>query len=144
KKHTYLTNDINWDVERFHLSWDGKTIAFVTNEDGRSVLHLFDTARQKEVPRPKIPAGFITSLRWHKNNRDLGLTITSPRNPPDVYSLDAQSGSLEQWTFSETGRLNTRAFPEPELVRWKSFDERMISGWLYTPPQKFNGKRPVI
>jgi dipeptidyl aminopeptidase/acylaminoacyl peptidase len=39
--------------------------------------------------------------------------------------------------------LNTATFPEPELVRWKSFDGRMISGFLYRPPARFSGKRPV-
>jgi dipeptidyl aminopeptidase/acylaminoacyl peptidase len=29
-------------------------------------------------------------------------------------------------------------------VRWKSFDGKTISGWLYRPPAKFTGKRPVI
>ncbi|MGC8714885.1 MAG: alpha/beta hydrolase family protein, partial [Leptodesmis sp.] len=31
-----------------------------------------------------------------------------------------------------------------ELVRWKSFDGKTISGFLYRPPKKFTGKRPVI
>ena len=30
------------------------------------------------------------------------------------------------------------------MVRWKSFDGRTISGFLYRPPAKFTGKRPVI
>ncbi len=30
------------------------------------------------------------------------------------------------------------------MVRWKSFDDRTISGFLYRPPAKFTGKRPVI
>ena len=34
--------------------------------------------------------------------------------------------------------------PEPEIVRWKSFDGTMISGVLYRPPAKFSGPRPVM
>ena len=30
------------------------------------------------------------------------------------------------------------------MVRWKSFDGKTISGFLYRPAQKFTGKRPVI
>jgi dipeptidyl aminopeptidase/acylaminoacyl peptidase len=30
------------------------------------------------------------------------------------------------------------------LVRWPTFDGRQISGFLYQPPAKFTGKRPVI
>src|SRR5262249_950606 len=43
----YLTTDIKWDVDEFDLSEDGKTLAFVTNEDGISKLYLMDTATRK-------------------------------------------------------------------------------------------------
>ena len=144
KKHTYLTPSINWDVEYFALSWDGKTIAFVTNEDGLSVLHLFDTARRKELPAPKLPAGVIGSLEWHRNNRDLGFGLESARATYDTYSLDVRTGKIERWTESETGGINTQTFSLPEVVRWKTFDDKMISGLYYKPPSKFSGKRPVI
>ncbi|MBA3711911.1 MAG: S9 family peptidase, partial [Pyrinomonadaceae bacterium] len=78
------------------------------------------------------------------NNRDLGFTLVSARSTADVYSLDVTSGKVERWTTSETGGLNTENYPEPELVRWKTFDDKMISGLMYMPPAKFTGKRPVI
>jgi len=144
KEHTYLTTNIPWDVDELALSYDGKTIAYVANEDGFGVLHLLDTKTRKERPVPVLPKGVITGISWHKNNRDLGFNISSARSSSDVYSLDAQTGKVERWTFSETGGLNTSALPEPELVHWKSFDGRMISGFLYRPPARFTGKRPVI
>lgn len=144
KQHSYLTSHIKWDVSEFELSEDGKTLAFVTNEDGMSVLHLMDTATRKERPVAKLPVGVIGGLRWHKNSRDLAFSLANSRSPSDVYSLDTRTGKLERWTHSETAGLNTSALPEPELVRWKSFDGRMISGFLYRPPARFTGKRPVI
>jgi len=144
KQHTYLTSHIKWDVEEFSLSEDGKTLAFISNEDGMSALHLTDTATRKERPVPKLPVGVISGVRWHRNSRDLAFALTNSRSPSDVYSLDSRTGKLERWTFSETGGLNTSALPEPELVHWKSFDGRMISGFLYRPPARFTGKRPVI
>ena len=146
KQHSYLTTDIKWDIqEGFALSWDGKTIAFISNEDGLSVLHLLDTATGKAKPTPKLPVGVAGGMQWHKNNRDLAITMSSPRNPSDAYSIDVESGKIEQWTQSETGGINTQKFVEPKIVRWKSFDDREISGWLYNPPpDKFPGKRPVV
>jgi dipeptidyl aminopeptidase/acylaminoacyl peptidase len=144
KAHSYLTTDIPWDVDGFDLSYDGKTIAFVANEDGFGVLHLLDTGSRKEKPVPSLPKGVISGVSWHKNNRDLGFNLASARSSSDVYSLDVQTGKMERWTFSETGGLNTAGFPEPELIHWKSWDGRMISGFLYRPPAKFTGKRPVI
>ena len=142
--YTDLTSQIPWDVEDFDLSEDGKSLAFVTNEDGTSVLHVLDTATRQEKPLPKLPIGQIFSLSWHSNNRDLGFTLTSARSSTDVYSLDITTGKVDRWTESETGGLNTANFSEPELVRWQSFDQQKISGFLYRPSAQFKGKRPVV
>ncbi|MFN2492528.1 MAG: prolyl oligopeptidase family serine peptidase [Pyrinomonadaceae bacterium] len=144
KQHTYLTDHIKWDVDEFVLSNDGRTIAFVTNEEGIGRLHLLDTKSRKERPVPALPVGIIGGLEWHKNSRDLGLVINSARSPVDVHSLDTRTGKVERWTESETGGLNTSTFSEAELVRWKSFDGRMISGFVYMPPARFSGPRPVV
>lgn len=142
--HTYLTSQIPWDVEEFSLSDDGKLLAYVSNEDGISVLHLLDTATNKEIPLPKLPIGQVNGISWHRNNEDLGFTLVAARSTADVYSFNVKTKKVDRWTESETGGLNTASFSEPELVRWKSFDDRTISGFLYRPPAKFQGKRPVI
>jgi dipeptidyl aminopeptidase/acylaminoacyl peptidase len=144
KEHSYLTSNIPWDVDEFDLSDDGKTIAFVVDEDGFGVLHLLDTRTRKEKSVPSLPKGVISGVRWHKNNRDLAFNLSSARSSSDVFSLDVQTGKVERWTFSETGGLNTSDFPEAELIHWKSWDGRTISGFLYRPPAQFTGKRPVI
>ena len=144
KDPTYLTTQIPWDVEEFDLSHDGKTIAFVTNEDGFGVLHLVDTKTRKEKPVPSLPKGIISGVRWHRNSRDVGFNLSSARSTSDVYSLDTQTGKVERWTYSETGGINTADFAEPQLIHWKSFDDKGISGFMYRPAAKFSGKRPVI
>jgi dipeptidyl aminopeptidase/acylaminoacyl peptidase len=145
KQHTYLTDHIKWDVDSFELSPDGRTIAFVTNEDGISRLHLMDAKTRKEKPAPNLPAGLIGGIEWHENGRDLGFNMSTARTAADVYSLDVQTGKVERWTESETGGLNVSNLPDPQLVRWQSFDGKQISGFLYMPPaSKFTGARPVI
>jgi dipeptidyl aminopeptidase/acylaminoacyl peptidase len=144
KKYTFLTDDIKWDVDEVELSDDGKILAFVTNEAGVDRLHLLDTATRKRLPSPQLPVGLIGGLEWHKNNRDLGFTFSTARTPGDAHSLDVTSGKVERWTFSETGGINTANFAEARVVKWKSFDNLEISGFLYAPPPKFTGKRPVI
>jgi dipeptidyl aminopeptidase/acylaminoacyl peptidase len=144
KQHTYLTETIPWDVDEFRLSKDGAKLAFETNEDGISVLHVMDAASRRDLPVPKLPVGVINDLRWHNNSRDLAFVLNSARSPADVYSLDVTTGKIDRWTFSETGGVNTETFPEPQIIHWKTFDGRTISGFLYPPPAKFNGKRPVM
>jgi dipeptidyl aminopeptidase/acylaminoacyl peptidase len=138
-----LTGALPWNVDEFALSWDGRSIAFLTNEDGLSVLHLMSTETRKEMAVPKLPVGLVSNLIWHHNNHELAFEITSASLPGDCFSLDVVSGELERWTMSESA-VKTDDFREPELVRWKGFDGRMISGFLYAPPATFAGRRPVL
>jgi dipeptidyl aminopeptidase/acylaminoacyl peptidase len=144
KKITPISGAIKWDVDSFDLSPDGKILAAVTNEDGTGVVHLFDARSGRELPRPKLPPGSASSPEWHPNSRDLAFMLSSARSPADVFSLDARSGKVERWTESETGGVDETTTREPELVKWPSFDGRVISGYLYPPPARFTGKRPVI
>lgn len=143
KKEKFLTSGIPWDVTSFDLSHDGTHIAFETDEDGVSKLHVLATATGKELPIPKLPVGVLGSLRWRRNALELGFTMNTARAQTDCYSLDVATGKLTRWTYSESA-VKTDAFPEAELVRWKSFDGKMISGFLYSPPKRFPGKRPVL
>ncbi len=143
-EHTYLSKQFPWDVTNFDLSNDGNYLAFVTNEDGIGVLHLLNTNTRRFKPLPKLPVGQIYGVRWHNNNRELGFTLISAKYTADAYSLNINNNKVERWTLSETGGLNSSNFSDAELVRWKSFDGRTISGFLYRPATKFTGKRPVI
>jgi dipeptidyl aminopeptidase/acylaminoacyl peptidase len=140
-----LTANIPWNVEEFELSPDGKTLAFITNEDGVGQLHLLDTHSGKAQPGPKLPLGIPSHVIWRENGREIAFNFTSARSPADVYSFDLKSGKVERWTESETGGMPAANFIEPELVKLKSFDGLQVSGFLYRPdPKKFPGKRPVI
>jgi dipeptidyl aminopeptidase/acylaminoacyl peptidase len=143
-KYTFLTGTLSWDVEDFELSDDGRSVAYTVNENGSSMLHVIDTPSKKEKPLPKLPLGVITALKWHKNNHDLGFSLSWAQAPRDAYSIDTTTGELRRWTTSETGGLNADSFTTPELIRWKSFDGREITGFMYKPGAKFSGKRPVM
>lgn len=144
KKVTYLSDSINWNIELFSISPDRKTLAFVSNEDGVSRLHLLDTTTNKERPVTWPRVGVISNLRWHNNSADLAFSFVSARSIWDIYSLNSATGKTERWVKGTSNALNADKFSEPEVIHWKSFDDRQISGFLYHPPAKFVGKRPVI
>ena len=143
-RYTFLSSHIPWDIFEVQLSPNGKMIAVIANEDGKTTLHLLDAVSGRENPLPDFPPGYVIDLHWHRNSRDLGFSLDSARFPDDAYSLDTKTGKVERWTFSEIGGLNTEGFIEPSAIHWKSFDDRTISGILYQPPARFTGKRPVI
>jgi len=143
-KLEFLLPELQWDVSDIEISRDGRYLAYTVNEYGYSRLHVLDTMTRREVPLPRLPDGVISRLKWHANSRELGFTLSSARSPSDVYSIDIRTGKLDRWTYSETGGLNPENFPEPELIRWKSFDGREITGFLYRPPEHFPRPSPVM
>ena len=48
-----------------------------------------------------LPVGILGGLEWHKNNRDLGFTLSGHDSPGDAFSLDARTGE-PIWDIIET------------------------------------------
>ena len=142
---TRVTAHIPWDVAGGSLSEDGRLAALNINEDGQGRLHLIDAKTLKELPAPSIPAGNLGGMRFHKQRGELALALNSSAGPSQVYSLDPASGQVQQWTkaYAPPG-VDPARFSPQQLVRWKSFDGRSISGLLTLPPARFTGKRPVL
>ena len=143
-----LTADIDWDVEGFTLSDDGRHLAFTVNEDGVSALHVRETATGADVPTPELPTGIVYSLAFSPDGERLAMTLNTPTTPGDVYSFSlGDAGELTRWTYSETGGLSEDRFVEPELVRYETFDEvdgqaRTIPAFFYKP--EGDGPFPVL
>lgn len=137
-----LTPDLGWNIEEFDLSEDGRAIAYVVNEAGRSSLHLVDARTLRALPGPSLPAGIVSDLAFDHEARQLAFTLNSATAPGDVYSWDLRARRLTRWTQSETGGIPQSTFVEPELVSWRSFDQREITGFLYRP--RTPGPHPVI
>ncbi len=143
KKIKYLTMNINWDVDKFALSPDGKLLAFETNEDGVSKLHLYDVKTNTIVAMLDTPPGIILKLAWHNNSRDLALSLESPRTMGDIYVFNVESKKMVCWSKAKLSGLNSEEIQFPQLLHYKSFDERVISGFIYRPTVRA-GKLPVL
>ena len=137
--------DIPWDTDTIRVSRDGRTVAFLTNENGTNILYLLDLASGRRRQAIGLPRGTAeVTMEFRPDSSEVAVTIESARTPGDVFSVDVRTGRAERWTFSEVGGLNPDLFSEPELITWKSFDGLEISGYLYRPPARFSGRRPVI
>jgi len=134
--------DLNWDVDSFDLSHDGRTIAYVINEAGRSQVRVMDARTGRAQASPQIPAGVIGGVSIDPAGRRLGFTLNSATAPGDVYTWDLRARRLTRWTQSETGGIPPSTFVEPDLVSWRSFDQREITGFIYRP--RTQARHPVI
>jgi dipeptidyl aminopeptidase/acylaminoacyl peptidase len=147
KTITTLTEDINWDVGGFTLSDQGDKLAFTVNEDGLGKLYLLDTKTMKYEKVPGIPVGQVFGFSFHPDGKKLAMVLNTPQSSGDVYVMNLSDYSLERWTYSEAGGLNTSEFVIPELIHYPTFDEvdgkpRMIPAFIYKPKGK--GPHPVV
>ena len=134
------------DLESFALSPDGQTIAAVFDSTTSSRVELLDAKTFAVRWAPKLPAGQLLPMppMWRGDSSEVAFSLWSLRTFGDVFSVTARTGAVARWTKSEFGAFDPDSLPEPEIVRWKSFDGLMISGVLYRPPSRFTGPRPVI
>jgi dipeptidyl aminopeptidase/acylaminoacyl peptidase len=144
KKFNFISANINWDIEAFSYTKDGSKIAFAANENGLSKLYIYTTADQKIMPVTQLPNCTVSGLDFNENGESLGLTINAFNSSSDVYEYQLASQKLIRWTESELGGMDISGLNEPVLVKWKSFDAKEISGFLYRAAAKHTGKRPVI
>ena len=143
-KLSVLTAGINWNVDAAAITKDGKQIAFVINEAGISKLYIMNTATKRYAPVNAIRAGVITDLQWHNDSKSVAFTFSTSTTSHDVFEWNTATGKLLRWTESELGSTEIAALEPAQLIKWKSFDGREISGFLYKASPKFSGKRPSI
>jgi dipeptidyl aminopeptidase/acylaminoacyl peptidase len=133
-----VTPELDSDVEAFDVSADGRYVAYVVNQDGRSVLKLLDAQTNTDVTPSGIPEGIVSGVAFDRAGRRLGFSVESPQAPRDVWSFDLASQRLERWTKSEPGPVDTRGFVAPELIRYPTWDrvgghQRLLPAYVYRP-----------
>ena len=133
-----ITPAVDWDVEDFDVSPDGRYIAYVLNEDGRSRLSVLDTQTSKPLAPPALPEGRLGNPRFDRTGRQLAVSVDGATAPRDVYVYDLEHQSTVRWTKSEAGPVDMSTLVPPELVRYPTWDRvgahaRMLSAYVFRP-----------
>lgn len=140
--------DFDWDIEQFQLARDGSRVAVVSNEDGYSRLAAFDVTTDgrlgDELSLPSLPRGVISMLAWRPDGGALAFTFEGPRHVADIWVVDLKAGALRQVTYSDMRGIPVDALPEPQLVRYKTFDGREIPAFYYRPSSPANSQLPCM
>ena len=148
KSITDLTAAISWDVGDVELSKQGSHLAFTANEDGVGKLYVLDTASMEYAPAAGIPLGQVNNLHFDPAGERLAMVINTAQTPGDIYVLTLADGSLERWTYSEVGGLNTDSFVVPDLIHYDTFVEMdkpaLAIPAFYYKPAKGEGPFPVV
>lgn len=154
-KRVDILDDTQWDVAGVEVSDNGGMLAYTMNRDGFSELYvrrlntngkpLITALGSKDMP-VKLPGkGVVGGLSFSRDGRKLALVFNGARFNADVWIYDLQTRTLKQVTRSSRAGIPQSSFIEPELIHYKTFDERMIPAWYYRPRNTTaNNPLPVI
>jgi dipeptidyl aminopeptidase/acylaminoacyl peptidase len=135
----------SWDLLDARYSPDGKRIAVIAGGDTRTGLELYDAATLRPVPLPDLPSlGEVEAFAFSRDSQKLAFLGSGTTTPPGVWVYDlAKPAAPRRLVGGEAGD-----WAEGELMRFKSFDDREITGVLYKPRQAASpggsGKTPAI
>lgn len=122
-----LTEDLPHAVESLAVVQGLRRVVFVVDVDGRSRLFVLDAdsleRRELDLPMPAI----ISSLTTEGSR--LALSLDDGTKTPSTWQLDLER---DVWTPMLGGASPAEA-RSPEPVRFTSFDELEIRGWLWMP-----------
>jgi dipeptidyl aminopeptidase/acylaminoacyl peptidase len=139
-----VTADIPWDVAGVSLTRDRSKLAVITNENGRGVPRVYDASSLKPVAVPPQAGVNVSAALLSPNGRLLAYSGSSATAPSEVRVIDLGTQQVALWAAADKAGMDTSAFQPQEIIQWKSFDGRTISGLIQRPPKKFTGKRPVL
>ncbi len=137
-----LGTRVAWDVEEIAVTGDARTVAFTTNEDGFSVVRVWQAGSGKHRVAKGIPRGVISDMRFIGAKKTLAFTMTTPTAPADVFTYDVDLEKLVRWTESEVGGLPRNRFVGVSIERLPSFDGLEIPALYYRP--RGPGPFPVV
>jgi hypothetical protein len=123
-----LSRHIPWDVTDVASTKVNDEVAAVVNHDGLSELHLFDAASGRELPRPALPVGAVSHVKW-RQAAEVAFDVNSAHSPGELYTFNPKTRAVEQWTAPDSA-VDTSAFQDASIIRWTSFDQRSISGLI--------------
>jgi dipeptidyl aminopeptidase/acylaminoacyl peptidase len=135
----------DWDIQDIAMSLDGQSLAWIVNEDGYSRLFVRNLATKNMRQFSQLPPGVYHNLCFSPANHLLGLYISRPVRPAELYILNIETGEFWKLTQSFVGGISETDMVEPELIRYPTHDEREIPAFLYKPKTAAAGKRaPVV
>jgi dipeptidyl aminopeptidase/acylaminoacyl peptidase len=147
KKLTWVT-DLKWEAEAGEFSPDGKWFTYAVNDDGRTDAYLAETAT-RNAAKLNLPAGLNAfsgnPSTFSGDGKRLLVSHQSSTQPEDLWVYDAGAKRATQLTFSAIASLASAKLPPSQVVHYKSFDEKIISAFLWVPYNlKRDGSNPGI
>lgn len=120
-------------------------MSLIKTKDGIDYLHVFRLKKEKivkEIP-PFIFGSFVIwNTRWFSET-EVVYTLENIGKPASIQSFNIDTKQVTNWTKEKLPAQLENMVKSPEVVKWKSFDGKEISGYIVRP-NKTEKKSPVL
>lgn len=126
-------------------SGDGKWLLITGSRDGIDFLRIFQVKNGKlshEYPQFLPNAYVVWHTRWMSNN-EVVYTIENIGKPASIQSFNLDTKQVTDWTKEKLPPSLESKVSAPEVIRWQSFDQKEISGYIVRPKSAAK-KLPVL
>jgi dipeptidyl aminopeptidase/acylaminoacyl peptidase len=132
-----------WDIVNSYTSRTGKYKVWVTNEDGRTKVKIWN--RFKEIALPSFGNADITGITISPSERLMAFYVNGDRSPANLYVYYFATRKATKLTDSLNPEINRNDLVDSQVIRYKSFDGLEIPAILYKPKQaSVQNKAPAL
>lgn len=133
------------NLNEVKISPEGNQLLILDSKDGIDVLRVFYLKKDKiakEIP-PFISGSFVVwNIRW-LSEKEVAYTLENIGKPASIQSFNFDTKKTTDWTKERLPAQLTDKVKSPEVIRWKSFDQKEITGYVVRP-KAITKKSPVL
>ena len=122
-----------WDISYAYFSKTGKYRVVGINQDGKTVVKLFDATSGQQLDFPDLPDGDVSSVRISRSEEKMIISAGSSKSTRNLYVYDFATKKYTQLTKTLNAEINPNDLVEAQVVRYKSFDDVSIPAIYYKP-----------
>jgi dipeptidyl aminopeptidase/acylaminoacyl peptidase len=133
------------EVESVRVSPKGLWIGYLTSRDGHSNLNHRQANGDRSIGYTRGHS-VISEIAFAPDESRVAFALESPAQNLDIYlhEMNPKGVWVRQLTWSSHAGIPYSQFVEPELILYKTFDDRKIPAWFYPPAEKTDRLPPVI
>ena len=126
----------DFEVDETALDPTGQRLAYVLNRDGEAeiVVRTLDSGAERTIgglPPGALYTYWQSGLAWDRAGEQLAISWTASRASPNVYINSGSDPNAHQATRAGGLEVDPRTLPQPEHVRYPTFDGRQIPALFY-------------
>ena len=127
------------------ISPEGNNLLLQETKNGIDHLRIFRLKKDKiakEVLSFISGSYVIWNTRWMSDN-EIVYTLENIGKPASIQSYNIDTKKITDWTKERLPAQLENKVKSPEIFKWKSFDQKEISGYIVRP-NKVEKKSPVL